>query len=72
MVLCLLLISFMNNISPSVVPFQIMKISSMYLRNKRYLPSMYGYICFASNYAIKILAYAGAHIVPIAHPITCG
>ena len=25
---------------------------------------MYGYICFASNCALKILAYAGAQIMP--------
>ena len=38
MVLCFLLRSYMLNISSSVVPLQIMKISSMYFRNKRDLP----------------------------------
>ena len=49
-VLCFLLSSSMNNISSSVVRFQIMKISSVHLRNSRALPWMYWYICFASNY----------------------
>ena len=62
-----LLSSSMNDISFSPVPFQIMKISSMYARNKSALSVMRG---FASNCAIKILTYAGAQIVPIASPIT--
>ena len=71
MVLCFLLRSCMNNISSSVVPFQIMKISTFYPRNKRALPWLYGYIRFDSNCCIKILAYGRPQIVPISHPITC-
>ena len=55
-VLCFLFSSLINVINCSFVPFYMINMSSIYLKYKRVISLIYGYICFSSNCVISRLA----------------